>query len=120
MWNQSPVYLPHVIEIVDIYPACELLWELRRHLAAHDCKQRRRWVRWRRKRLDERPIKHLVRSQRGIRAEMPELSERVRIEAAYPRNHAHRMRYAEFDLQDLFVGSGVVEAGCRSMTGGRR
>ena len=29
------------------------------------------------------------------------------------------MRYAAFRRQDLFVGSGVIEAGCRSVVGGR-
>ena len=29
------------------------------------------------------------------------------------------MRYNEFRRQDLFVGSGVIEAGCRSVVGAR-
>ena len=29
------------------------------------------------------------------------------------------MRYAEFRKQDLFVGSGVVEAGCKNIIGAR-
>jgi len=33
----------------------------------------------------------------------------------YFRNHAERMRYADFRRQGLFVGSGVVEAGCKTI-----
>ncbi len=45
------------------------------------------------------------------------LREAVRVEAAYFEGHADRMRYAEFRRQDLFVGSKVIEAGCRTVVG---
>jgi hypothetical protein len=32
----------------------------------------------------------------------------------YFRNNAERMRYDDFRKRDLFVGSGVVEAGCKN------
>ena len=38
---------------------------------------------------------------------------------AYFRGNAHAMRYAEFRAMDLFVGSGVIEAGCKSVIGRR-
>ena len=119
IWNLSRSYFPNAIEIVDIYHSREHLWEVGRHLFPLDRKQRRRWVRRRKKQLDEGRIEHLVRSLRGIRADTPELSEKVRIQAAYFEGHADRMRYAEFRRQDLFVGSGVIEAGCRTVIGGR-
>jgi hypothetical protein len=40
-------------------------------------------------------------------------------EIAYFEKNKHRMRYAEFRRQGLFVGSGVVEAGCRTVIGQR-
>jgi hypothetical protein len=33
--------------------------------------------------------------------------------------NAERMRYPQFRAQGLFVGSGVVEAGCRTVVGKR-
>ena len=33
----------------------------------------------------------------------------------YFLNNAHRMCYADFRAQGLFVGSGVVEAGCKTV-----
>jgi hypothetical protein len=35
----------------------------------------------------------------------------------YFRSNAERMRYAKFRRQGLFVGSGVVEAGCKIIFG---
>jgi len=40
-------------------------------------------------------------------------------EIAYFINNAPYMRYAEFRRQGLFVGSGVIEAGCRTLVGQR-
>ena len=76
-------------------------------------------MRRRKKQLDEGRIEHLVRFLRDLRPEAPELVEKLRTEAAYFEGHAERMRHADFRRQDLFVGSGVIEAGCRSVIAGR-
>jgi hypothetical protein len=38
---------------------------------------------------------------------------------AYLEKNKERMRYADFRAQGLFVGSGVVEAGCKTIIGQR-
>ncbi len=38
---------------------------------------------------------------------------------AYFENNRDKMRYWEYQKQGLFIGSGVVEAGCRSVVGQR-
>ena len=45
--------------------------------------------------------------------------EEVQAEMEYFRVDAERMRYAKFRSQGLFVGSGVVEAGCKIVFGQR-
>jgi hypothetical protein len=37
----------------------------------------------------------------------------------YFERNAHRLRYPEFRKQGLFVGSGVIEAGCKTVIGSR-
>jgi hypothetical protein len=41
----------------------------------------------------------------------------IETEANYFDGDKERMRYAEFRKQGLFVGSGVVEAGCKTVIG---
>ena len=113
------MYFPNAIEIVDIYHSREHLWELGRQLFPQDRKQRRRWVSRRKKQLNEGRIEYLVRFLRSLRPEIPELAEKLRTEATYFEGHTERMRYAEYRRQDLFIGSGVIEAGCRSVIAGR-
>jgi hypothetical protein len=61
----------------------------------------------------------LVASLRSIDAPHTELAETIRTEATYFKNNAFRMRYPEFRRQHLFVGTGVIEAGCKTVIGGR-
>ena len=63
--------------------------------------------------LDEGRIEDLVAGLRSIDSSNPELTENIRKEAAYFESHTHRMRYPEFRRQQMFVGSGVIEAGCK-------
>ena len=46
-------------------------------------------------------------------------SPATRTEADYFARNAERMRYPQFRRQHLFVGSGVIEAGCKTVIGSR-
>jgi len=48
-----------------------------------------------------------------------ELAKTVNNESEYFERNAERMRYPAFRAQALFVGSGVVEAGCKMVIGAR-
>ena len=41
------------------------------------------------------------------------------MESAYFENNTDRMRYPKFLAQHLFVGTGVIEAGCKTLIGSR-
>ena len=58
-------------------------------------------------------------SLRSIRSPNAEVVEKIRIEADYFERNAERMRYPKFRQQHLFVGSGVIEAGCKTVVGFR-
>ncbi|MDZ4799701.1 MAG: hypothetical protein SGI92_16195 [Bryobacteraceae bacterium] len=72
--------------------------------------------------LDEGKIEPLVSRLREIAAEQtaqPTLSGEILTEAEYFETNANRMRYPEFRAKGLFVGSGVIEAGCKAVIGSR-
>ena len=69
--------------------------------------------------LDGGKIEKLVTLQKSIDASTPALAEAIRIEAAYFERNSQRMRYPEFRRQHLFVGSGVIEAGGKTVIGSR-
>jgi hypothetical protein len=120
IWNLAPEYFPGAIEIVDLYHARQHLWDLARRLhPIHEGKQKV-WMKVHQKGLlDKGKIEKLVLSLRSIQVSHTELAEKIRIEADYFQKNADRMRYPEFRRRHLFVGSGVIEAGCKTMIGSR-
>ena len=117
--NLSHEYFPGAIEIVDLYHAREHLWELASKLFPQQQKRLRGWARRMQKKLDAGRIEQLVTALREIETDDPELAHPLALEADYFQRHAERMRYGEFRRQGLFVGSGVIEAGCRTVIASR-
>ena len=63
--------------------------------------------------------KRSVKMLHAVPPDSAELAETVHNEAEYFERNAARMRYPAFRAQGLFVGSGVVEAGCKTVIGSR-
>ena len=117
IWNQADLHFPDATQIVDLYHAREHLWDLSAKLYPSDSPAQRRWVMVRKDKLDDGKIEALVRSLRSVAASHSELAEEIRVEANYFDDNKQRMRYPEFRKQGLFVGSGVIEAGCKTVLG---
>jgi hypothetical protein len=120
IWNLAEPYFPGAVQIVDLYHARQHLWELARKLYPNDDVNQKAWIKIHQRRLlDKGKIEKLVVSLRSIRSINPEVIEKIRTEADYFERNAERMRYPKFRRQHLFVGSGVIEAGCRTVIGSR-
>jgi hypothetical protein len=120
IWNLVAEHFPDALQIVDLYHARQHLWEVVRTLHPNDAVKQKAWMKVHQKRLlDKGKIEKLVRVLRTIESASPEVAEKVRTEAAYFETNAERMRYPEFRRQHLFVGSGVIEAGCKTVIGSR-
>jgi len=122
IWNLANLHFPGAIEIVDLYHARQHLWELARKLHPNDARrgEQKAWMKKHQRRLlDKGKIEELVFTLRAIHATNPEVIEKIRIEAGYFERNAERMRYPKFRRQHLFVGSGVIEAGCKTVIGSR-
>ena len=119
-WNQTDLHFPGAVQIVDLYHARQHLWELARKLHPNDQTSQKAWIRVHQKRLlDKGKIEKLVAAIRSLKSDNPEVVEKIRLEAGYFERNAERMRYPKFRRQHLFVGSGVIEAGCKTVIGSR-
>ena len=123
IWNLADQHLPGTVQIVDLYHARQHLWDLAALLHPHDAAAKKHWIAPMKDLLDHGRIELLVEWLREIAAEQtdanPALAKEVLIEAEYFANNVNRMRYPAFREQGFFVGSGVIEAGCKSITGVR-
>ena len=119
IWNLAHEYFPGAVEIVDLDHARERLWELAGKLFPNQDKRRRDWASQLERQLDQGRIEPIVARLRGIETENVELARQLALEADYFERNAARMRHGEFRRQGLFVGSGVIEAGCRTVVASR-
>lgn len=119
IWNLAPVHFPGATQIVDIFHAREHLWAVARRLHPNDEAAQKRWMTVQQDLLDNCKIKKLAAALRSIQTTSVELSERIETEANYFIRNARRMRYPKFRRMNLFIGTGVIEAGCKTLIGSR-
>lgn len=119
IWNLAQQHFPGAITIVDLFHARQHLWELARKLYPNDETNQKLWMELHQELLDKGRMKKLTVALRSISTDNPELAGKIRIEADYFHRNAMRMRYPKFRRQHLFVGSGVIEAGCKTVIGKR-
>jgi hypothetical protein len=120
IWNLAEQHFPGAIQIVDLYHARQHLWTLARKLYPNDPRSQKSWIKAHQRRLlDKGRIEKLVLALRSIQSAHSEFAEPIRVEADYFQRNAERMRYPKFRRQHLFVGSGVIEAGCKTVIGAR-
>ena len=120
IWNLAALHFPGATLIVDLYHARQHLWEVARNLFADDPGKQKGWMKLHQKRLlDQGKIEKLVGALRSLPSTHPDVAEKLRTQADYFERNAERMRYPKFRRQHLFVGSGVIEAGCKTVIASR-
>lgn len=119
IWNLAHQYFPGAIEIVDLYHARQHLWELAHQLYPNQEAEQRRWMMIHQHLLDQGQIENLVSALPALKTGHQQAAEQIQTQSAYFETHAGRMQYAKFRRQHLFVGSGVIEAGCKTVIGSR-
>jgi hypothetical protein len=103
--------LSRAMQIVDLYHAQEHRWDVARKLYPGDEAAQKRWLMHKLDWFESGKIEKLVAALRKL-AEV-QLVKAIRIEAECFDRNRERIRYPEFRGKNLFVGSGVIEAGCK-------
>jgi len=117
--NLAQMHFPEATFIIDLYHARQHISELCKTLFAKSEKkirqQRLRW--W--TDLDDGKVDKIIRQAQQHPPQEAEAQNKAKTEIHYLEKNAQYMRYAQFRAQGLFVGSGVVEAGCKTLIGQR-
>ena len=118
--NITDQQFPGAIQIVDIWHARQHLWDIARALHPLDHVAQKRWILRHQPKLDAGNIEKLTAflDSRFVDA-TPAQQEILRVETAYFDKNKDRMRYPQFRAQGLFIGSGVIEAGCKTVIAAR-
>lgn len=117
--NLVQLHFPGALQILDLYHAREHLSDLSKLVAPGDPQTTSElqdlW--W--DLLDEGAIDQILNQARTYHAANPEIRKKIEQEIAYFDSNRERMNYSQYRQQGLFVGSGVIEAGCKTVIGQR-
>jgi hypothetical protein len=119
IWGIADEHFHGAIQIVDLYHAREHLAKVANLVYGATNKKSQEWLALRRDELDAGNVKNIIAALSRLRPKNKAVRKPIQTERDYFQNNANRMRYAEFRKQGLFVGSGVVEAGCKTLIGQR-
>jgi len=115
IWNLADEHFPSSTQIVDLYHAKGHLWDVAKAIYGAGSDLAEQWAKQRRDELDDGKIDDIL----GALTLHVKTNDEARKCFDYVRRNRHRMRYPEFRAQGLCVGSGVVEAGCKTAIGVR-
>jgi hypothetical protein len=117
--NLADTQFPNALHIIDYYHAAEhvarlvkLLYERNPRLIES---QLERW----KTDLYEGNVQHVIDQASALLPKAQDAMKEARKEIAYLAKNKERMRYNEYREQHLFIGSGVIEAGCKHLVGHR-
>jgi hypothetical protein len=119
VWEQARVNFPSAVCILDFYHACEHLGELCAALDGPGPPAQERTARWAKAMKKGGIGKILLNARKIIDSHGAANKEEAARQIEYFRKNEHRMRYDRYRKEHLFIGSGVVEAGCRTVIGQR-
>ena len=103
------------VHIVDLFHAYEHLTAIAQTLWGQEAKAPKAW----RDLLEAGDISALLRKAGQQLPASAKSKKSMLKQLGYFENNASQMRYAEYREKKFFVGSGVVEAGCRTVIGER-
>jgi hypothetical protein len=118
IWGIATARFPEATQIVDLFHAREHLHDLARRLEFMLLDRKEEWLAARLEDLDYGYIDGIVKATRQYPLEGVKKDE-IDTALGYFENNAPRMRYHWFRQCGLFVGSGVVEASCKTIVGQR-
>jgi hypothetical protein len=119
IWNIADEQFYGAAQIIDLYHAREHYWKVGRELIGNDKEALKTWTGDRKKELDSGKVEEVIVAIKDLAAITQEEQATKEREIGYFEKNKERMRYGKFREKGLFVGSGVLEAGCRSVIGQR-
>ena len=119
IWNLATAHFPNAVHIVDLYHAREHLAALGKLVYGPQTAAATDWIAARFDDLDEGAVDALVHALGQLPAHSDTVREQVGKDTDYFETNALRMCYRAFRAMGLFVGSGAIEAGCKTVVGQR-
>lgn len=119
IWTLATAQFPDAVHIVDLYHAREHLAALGKLVYGTETATAKDWIAARFADLDQGAVDAVVHAIGQLPARSEVVREQVRKETDYFETNSLRMCYHAYRAMGLFVGSGAIEAGCKTVVGQR-
>jgi len=119
IWHRADENFPGAVQIVDLYHAREHLAAVGHLAFGSGSETGKAWLAARRTELDDGDVDVIIAEIRKLPSSDLQVRDELRKEAEYFETNKLRMCYKYFRGRGFFVGSGVVEAGCKTVIGHR-
>jgi hypothetical protein len=119
IWNLAADQFPDAVHIVDLYHAREHLAALGKLVYGAETVAATNWIAARFDDLDAGAVDAVVYAFQQLPVRSEAIGEQIRKDTEYFESNSPRMCYHAFRAMGLFVGSGAVEAGCKTVVGQR-
>lgn len=119
IWNIADEQFYGATQIVDLFHAREHYWNVGRAFFGQDKGKLHLWAEERRVELDDGKVEDVINAIKECLSPPGCDNSIYEREIGYFEKNKERMRYADFRKRGFFVGSGVLEAGCRTVIGQR-
>jgi hypothetical protein len=113
----TEMHFPNAIQIVDLFHALEYLWDIGKLVYGPTGKAVTRWFQRQKDELKEGDVRKVIAAIKQLKPHNKSIRVEINKTLGYFEVNQDRMKYAEWIGQKLFVGSGVIEAGCKMIVG---
>jgi hypothetical protein len=119
IWEQGRKCFPRAFQILDLYHALEHLASLTKRLEPQPQAAKALWQAWREQLLADGVAEGLQQARQCAAPLSGQPAESAAEQIGYFENNQRRMLYGPYRAWGFFYGSGVVEAGGKTVIGGR-
>lgn len=109
---------PNSASILDFYHAAERVHDLAKAVSEEDDAAKKQAGKWIKNLLNDE-VESVIDQASTQLPENPEKRQAAQEQLNFMKNHQQRMLYGTYRKNGWFIGSGVVEAGCRTVVGKR-
>jgi len=121
IWNLAAKHFSDALCILDFFHASEHVWQIARVAFGEGSLEGKAWATACTEQLREAGVPGLLRSLRQLRKRALSAAARAEIvgEVRYFRRNRTRLDYPRYRRHGMMIGSGPVEAACKSVVGSR-
>ncbi len=121
IWKLAAVHFSDAVQILDFFHASEHVWNIARTAFGEGSPEGKQWAETCSERLQGEGVKGFLCSLRELVSRQLSRAARAEIvgEVRYFRRNRKRIDYPRYRAAGMMIGSGPVEAACKSVVGAR-